>query len=450
MKTIWSFPGLLAISMLTGLATTPAFCQEAGTPDAAPAVKTWTVDECLSRAMDNNPAIRSAREGLKVASGANLMTLSEFVPRLSWSTVYMKNNQAALGSLGSSIANLSPSMYSDEYYVSTLSADLTLFSWRLKPLRGTMRSNSRLARLQLAQAQNDLTLNVKRSFYTTIYAKQLLVIAKAAEDVAVDNLTTTENLYKVGRASSFDVTRARVRRVNAKTAVISARNYETVSFEGLRQVLSLPAEELLDVKGEFPQAPQDASLEDEIKAALQRRPELNGAKESENLAASARESARAGFLPTVFLGYSRSWTGLNLSTEGNYNAWTARAGISIPLFDGLNSIGNLKARKANLQQARERVQQTSDGVVMEVRQSYYSLANAKESLLAQKENVETAAENLRIAQERYKMGLLSQLELKDAELSLTDARTQETKALYDLTISRANLDRAAGRPSDNY
>jgi outer membrane protein TolC len=343
-------------------------------------------------------------------------------------------------------------MYSADYYVSSLSADLTLFSWRMIPLHSTMRSNSRLARLQLASAQNDLTLNVKRAFYTTLYAKQLLVIAQAAEDVAAENLATSESLYKIGRVSSFDVTRARVRRVNARTQVISARNFATVSLEELRLVLSLPSGEALDVKGEFPQAPWDAALEDEIRIAQQRRPELNSAKEAENLQASAKEVARAGFLPTVFVGFSHSWTGLELTADMNRNfaAWTAKAGISIPIFDGLYSAGNFSAQDAGLLQAKERVRQASDGVLTEVRQSYYSHANAKEALLAQQENVETAAENLRIAQERYKMGLLSLLELKDVELSLTDARTQHTKALYDYTISRASLDRAVGRPADGY
>lgn len=444
----------LTAFLVTGLTTTYVFSQNIEPSDtvsvSTSAPKAWTIEDCLRHAMENNPSVRSARDGLKTASGSNLMALSEFLPRVSWSTVYIQNDKTMLGSLAASIPGLSPSMTSDDFYTSSLSADLTLFSWRMRPLRNTINATSKLAGLKLASAKNDLTLNVKKAFYTALYAKQLLIIAQTAEDVARENLETSESLYKVGRVSSFDVSRAKVRHVNAKTDVISARNFLTISIEGLRMVLSLPAGEELAIKGTFPQDARDASLENEITAALKHRPELNIAKEAEALQVSARELARAGFLPTIFTGFTYSWEGLDLTADMDkyYTSWTAKAGIAIPIFDGLFSIGRFRAQKAGLEQAREQVRGASDGVLMEVRQSYYSLANARESLQAQKENVETATENLRIAQERYKMGLLSLLELKDAELSLIGARTQQIKALYDYNISMTSLDRAVGLPSD--
>lgn len=449
---------LLTAFLLAGFPATFAFSEDIKPAEAAQvsSQKAWTIDECLARGMENNPSIRSAKDGLKAATGSNMMALSEFMPRVSWSTVYVNVDKTPeLGSLissmpGLSLSDFSPTMYSDKFYTSSLSAEITLFSWRMKPLRNTMRANSRLAKLKLASAQNDLTLNVKKAFYTTLYAKQLLLIAQSAEDVARENLEISESLYKVGRVSSFDVSRARVRRVNAKTEVISAKNFETVSIEGLRMVLSLPSGEELDVKGDFPYDLRDAPLENEITTALECRPELNIAKAAEALQVSAKEQARAGFLPTIFTGITYSWEGLDLTADEDkyYKSWTAKAGISIPIFDGFFSIGRFKAQKAGLEQAKEQVRGAQDGVIMEVRQSYYSLANAQESLQAQKENVETAAENLRIAQERYKMGLLSLLELKDAELSLIGAKTQQIKALYDYNISMTSLDRAVGLPSD--
>ena len=45
------------------------------------------------------------------------------------------------------------------------------------------------------------------------------------------------------------------------------------------------------------------------------------------------------------------------------------------------------------------------------------------------------------------MGLLSLLDLKDAELSNIDARTQQIKALYDYNVARTSLERATGLPA---
>lgn len=443
-----SAPGKLAALICKGacallvpamLLAAPAAAQE----EAVPA-KPWTMERCLSRAMQINPSMQAAREGLKAAKGQNLMAISEFVPRVNWNSVYIDNSYVP--SPGSSRASYGE----DAFYLSTLSADLNVFSWRMAPLRRTMKANTKVAALKLAGAQNDLTLNVKKAFFTSLYAKQLLTISQAAEAVALENLETARNLYKEGRVSTFDVSRASVRHVNAKTGTISARNTQTVALENLRLLLSLEPGETMEIEGEFPEEPLDTPLTDQLKAALARRPELHLAKAGEELQISARELARAGFLPTVFAGFSYSWEGREFapgSNSGDYKYWTAKAGVSIPLFDGMFSIGRYKAQKAGVAQAREQSRAAADGVVMEVRQHYYALANSKESLAAQQENVETAAENLRIAQERYKMGLLSLLDLKDAELSIIEARTQQIKTLYDYNVARTSLERAVGLPA---
>lgn len=406
----------------------------------------WTLERCLSRAMEVNPGMQSARQGVKVAQGQNMMAISEFVPRLNWSSLYIDNSD--IPAPGSARASYG----SDKFYLSALTADMNLFSWRMAPLRRTMKANTRVARLMLASAQNDLTLNVKKSFYTGLYAKQLLAIAQAAESVARENLETAKNLYKEGRVSTFDVSRASVRHVNARTEAISARNTHTLALENLRLLLSLPAGETFEIEGVFQEEPVTASLQEELNLALARRPELHLAKAGEELQVSAKELARAGFLPTVFTSFSYSWEGKQFapgSSSGDYKYWTGKIGISIPLFDGMFSIGHYTAKKAGLAQAKEQTKATEDGVVMETRQYYYSLANAWESLAAQKENVETAAENLRIAQERYKLGMLSLLDLKDAELSDIEARTQQIKTLYDYSVARTSLERAIGLPASD-
>jgi|GEM_PF-3027729 len=410
----------------------------------APAAQPWTLERCLTRAMEVNPSMQSARLGLTAAKGQNLMAVSEFVPRVNWNSVYIDNSY--IPAAGSPRASYG----SDDFYLSTLSADLNVFSWRMAPLRRTMKANTKVASLKLASAQNDLTLNVKKAFYTSLYAKQLLTIAQAAEEVALENLETARNLYARGRVSTFDVSRASVRHVNAKTATISARNTQTVSLENLRVLLSLEPGEIMEIEGSFPEDPMETPLTEQLDTALSRRPELQLAKAAEELQISAKELARAGFLPTVFAGFAYNWEGRQFapgSSSGDYKYWTAKAGISIPLFDGLFSFGRYKAQKAGVAQAKEQTKAAQDGVVMEVRQHYYALANSKESLAAQQENVETAAENLRIAQERYKMGLLSLLDLKDAELSNIDARTQQIKTLYDYNVARTSLERAIGLPA---
>src|SRR5574341_722613 len=106
--------------------------------------------------------------------------------------------------------------------------------------------------------------------------------------------------------------------------------------------------------------------------------------------------------------------------------------------------GRIKAAKASLERVKDSREQLQDLIDLEVRQAFLTFQAAKDRILAQKENVSTAQENLRSATDRYKLGLLSQLELKDAELSLTEAETNYQRALYDYSIGLAQLEKAQG------
>jgi len=89
--------------------------------------------------------------------------------------------------------------------------------------------------------------------------------------------------------------------------------------------------------------------------------------------------------------------------------------------------------------------QVEQRIKLEVRKAIFDMEEARERIEAQKENVKLARANLRIAEERYRLGLMSEIELRDAQLSLTQAETDYFQALYDYNVASAFLDRAIGK-----
>jgi outer membrane protein TolC len=130
----------------------------------------------------------------------------------------------------------------------------------------------------------------------------------------------------------------------------------------------------------------------------------------------------------------------------NYKVWTAQLALSLPIFDGMYTAGRYKTAKSGLNTANYNLTIVQNAVVMEARQADSSVKSALKSIQAQKENVETAEENLRIARERYALGLLSHLDIKDAELSLITARTQYVRTLFDYNTALISLEHAMGLP----
>jgi outer membrane protein len=424
----------------------------ASAQEAPPAQQGWTLDGCLRYARENSPRIRAAREAVKAAAGQRLMLVSEFMPRLYWNNTYTRNSLAPLGTFGSAFSSITsslpPSLYSQDFYDSAVSVSATLFSFRMYPTFKGARANVKRASADLKRALNDLTLDVKKAYFGALFAKENLRITQAAEAVAKENYDTSENLYREGKNSHFDVSRAKVEWINSKTERIAAQNRFRIALEALRTVLSLPKEQALEVGGSFPEEVAEEDLDGLLSRALRDRPELEELRQMKTAGESGVQTARGGYFPSLNAAYTYTWEGVRpVADSGDYyKTWTALATLSIPIFDGSMSRGRLASAKAELEEVRASWEGETEGIVLEVRQAYFSLDDARERLAAQKENVETAKENLRIAQERYALGLLPQLDLKDAELSLIQAETQKALALFDYNIARSALDRAVGLP----
>ena len=82
------------------------------------------------------------------------------------------------------------------------------------------------------------------------------------------------------------------------------------------------------------------------------------------------------------------------------------------------------------------------GVELEVQKSFAELQQYRETVESQQKNVEQAREALRLSQERLGAGAGTQLEVLDARVALTRARTIELQARADYVRSMAEFDRA--------
>jgi outer membrane protein TolC len=102
----------------------------------------------------------------------------------------------------------------------------------------------------------------------------------------------------------------------------------------------------------------------------------------------------------------------------------------------------VKQAKSGLRQIQIGMEQLKDGIQLEVRAAFLGFQESKELLNAQEETVQQAKESLRIANLRYKNGMITNVELMDAELAYTQAQTNRFNALHDYAIAVAKLERA--------
>jgi outer membrane protein TolC len=167
------------------------------------------------------------------------------------------------------------------------------------------------------------------------------------------------------------------------------------------------------------------------------------ALQSENLAVQ-----KASAYPTLDLiaSFSRRGASSTLFPGGKDFAQSASAGLSfsVPVFDGRARSGRVQQARAAVDREKFRLQQLVENARLQVQQAHQALVASREQIEASESNIARAERALEIAQTRFRNGLSTQVELNDAELAVTRARTNFAQALYNHNAARAQLTAAMG------
>jgi outer membrane protein TolC len=188
------------------------------------------------------------------------------------------------------------------------------------------------------------------------------------------------------------------------------------------------------------------NLPDAIQQALSRRSELVALRKAEELQQLNIVNAKSGYKPAVqvFAGYN--WFNSAFSTDAgtHLDGWNAGGQMTWNIFDGLLTHGKVVQAKALHEKSQTDLADQSRQIELQVRTAYSDFIEAKEILDSQEKVQEEADEALREARARAEAGTGTQLDVLDAETSLTQARTTNVQALHDYAAARAKLERAIG------
>jgi outer membrane protein TolC len=127
-----------------------------------------------------------------------------------------------------------------------------------------------------------------------------------------------------------------------------------------------------------------------------------------------------------------------------HNNWSAGVSISMPLFDGFSAKAKVDAARARYAQAIISKENLVDQIAVDVKQACLDLQQAEAIVNSQKDNVVEAKEALRIANVSYDNGEAKNLDVLDAQVSLSRIQQNLSEGIYDYLMARAELDRTLG------
>jgi len=417
-----------------------------GVPEGPPTTETLqlTVADIIRRALEHNLGVLLSEESLSHAGGARWIALSQLLPNVTarLAEARQRSNLEAFG--------FSPSTFGIPRVVgpfNTFDARVYL-SQSLLDLRATNETRAENHNVEAARhsyrSARDLVVLVAANAYLEALA------ADARAQSARGQLQTSEALFQQaqdlkqsGIIAGIDVVRAEVRLNADRQRVTASQNDLEKARLQLSRVIGLPIGQSFVVSAQLPNVPvPDMTVEQALAQAYRVRPDYLAAQERVKAAEATRAAAFSELLPSVRV--NADYGALGLKASDTVGTYTLAGSLNIPIFQGGRTQGRIAQADADLRQRRAEAEDMRSQIYYDVRTSFLDLQATSEQLQVATRSRELANQELMQARDRFAAGVANNLEVVQAQQSVTAAEEQYIDALLGFDVAKAVLARSLG------
>ena len=340
--------------------------------------------------------------------------------------------------------------WDDWGYGASISASYLIFDFGKR----TADMNQMIATYRAAGFDYDETIQnfvygLVGAYYELLNADADVESAKSALTVAQTAKNTADKKYKAGSVAKADVYKADTTLASSELSLERAKNNREIAKGTLLTKLSFPANQdivIADMSSSFGGDAESESIDELIKIAREKRPDLLKAAANKDAAWHKRNAAFLKNLPSITASGSVSWNDDHLSDVYEPNRVSGSIGIraSMPLFAGFANMYGLRAAESDYDRAKYNEQNTKNAAMMDVFTAYQNYKTAQNVLKQTQTLLKSATENERVTSGMYKVGRATMLDWQTAQSELLNAQKQNNSAKYDLFVKRAAVALAIG------
>jgi outer membrane protein TolC len=307
---------------------------------------------------------------------------------------------------------------------------------------------SSAAQFSARDARETIVLAVCGGYLQVIATSERVKSAHAQLDTANVLLEQTRQKRSVGLAPQIDVDRSEVEQLTQQQRVISLEMELAKEKIALARMTGLPPNDGYELTDAVPfAAAPDLTLEDAIHQALDRRADIQAAQAQIRAAEHGLSAARDERLPS-------------LSVNGNYGAigtnpaqakatYSGVATLSIPLWQSGRTEGDVKLAEASLAQRRAEFDDLKGQVEGDVRNAYLELGAATSQVKVAQRNLDVTKETLDLTRQRFDAGVTDNVEVVQAQESLTSAELDVINSVFAHNVAKLSLARSIASAADN-
>ena len=411
-------------------------------PDAdrreAGEVRTLTLDQCISYALENNPGLQAEREKIIELENDYRIAASALFPKVTVSANYQRVDDERIGLL--------PGMTYSEEVLAQAKVKQVLFDGGKTWYSGRAAAKAEEAQKESAEASRlDTILAVSQAYYRVLEARELLSVGETSRQQREGFFKLTEAFSRSGRASRLELLRAEAQLFDAERSLSQAREAHRLSELILKKVIGMDLRENVEITNSLPQAfPEPPREEDLQEAVLAGNPDLKKIVLLREQSEANLRSSRGPYWPELSLQGTYGYRDRDTTPSGE-DEWTAGVFLEWSLFEGGLTRAQTGKARSKLNQVIWNEKAVRDQVMVDLRETLGSLRTALAAVKSSKRLAQAQDEAYKAAVAFYKQGKSTYLEVLSAQVELTQARASYIRAAGDYQNASAKLDRVVGR-----
>lgn len=304
--------------------------------------------------------------------------------------------------------------------------------------------------LQRAAEIETTLLDVTTAYANIRRQKRLVEALIQTRELSETRLQIAQTRLEAETGSKVDVNLARVELNQDRSAVSEQRIALVEAKTALNRTLGRSADTEFRVEGDI-DVTDAIAYEETRQRAMEANRRLQAARRQVDIAGKEISEAQADRWPDVNLGLGYTYTGFHGGVIPNFEtAPSLEYGIDIriPIFEGFNigrRINNAKSREtvADLEVRSEKTR-----IRAELRDAFEAYERHLERVELARKTVELAEENVDVGLTELRAGTISQVELRQVQLNLLQAKQRLINAKYRAKVAALNLRQLAGRLYD--
>ena len=413
----------------------------------------YTLSKCIEIGLENNYSLRITRNEELISHNNATLANAGYLPTLDLSAGY----DAQLNSNNSELRGTGEIQKTRNAFDQTANAGISL-NWtifegfnvstnykKLKELERMGETNTRIA-------IEDFIADMAAEYYNFIQQRLRLINYYNAVKLSKERLRIVEERYNIGNFSRLDYQQAKVD-FNADSAQFMKQQEVVITSRiALNEMMAIDqVYTIIDTEEKDIAINDTLDFTDLWNSTLGNNATLLLAAQNNTLALLDYKKVLSRNYPYVKFraGYDYGFNKYGNNTMIRRNAWGGNAGISIGfnLWDG-----NRRREMRNAKIEMENVKLMHDQLELSLKANlgnfWHAYQNNLQMLELEKTNVITARENHEIAKERYMLGDLSGIEMREAQQSLLDAEERLLSVEYDTKLCEISLMQISGKITD--